>query len=177
MIRWSKDFLGCALLHHLSKGQHHNAVRYIADHPKVMADHQQRRLVVALPLQEQVEHSCLDRHIKRRHRLIGYHQGGLPGKGTGNTNALLLATRELDRTPGSKGRREMYLVEQMEDMRLKGTAISDQTALFEGTGELRPDGQTRVQSVMRVLKDHLDHPMLLRCALVHGLPGQVSAGQ
>ena len=111
MIGWGKDLVGAALLHHMPEVQHHHTVRHIAHYPKVMADYQQRRVMVSLPLQKQVEHGRLDGHIKCRHRLISHHQGRLPGKGAGYANALLLATRELGRTPGGKVRGEVHAVE------------------------------------------------------------------
>jgi len=46
---------------------------------------------------EKVQDLRLDRHVERRHRLVGNHQSGPHCEGPGNADALPLPTRELVR--------------------------------------------------------------------------------
>ena len=56
-----------------------------------MADEQERGLVLALNVHQEICHGGLHRHIQCRDRLVGDHHLGVTGKGAGDADALFLA--------------------------------------------------------------------------------------
>src|SRR5882757_3404293 len=69
----------------------------MGDHGEVMRDEQIGEAVLALQVDQQVDHLRLDRDIERRYRLITYNQARRERQRAGDADALPLPAGELMR--------------------------------------------------------------------------------
>ena len=74
----------------MAQVHHHHPVREIAHDAEVMADEQERRLVLALDVHQKIRHRGLHRDVEGRDRLVGHHNLGAACKGPRDADALLL---------------------------------------------------------------------------------------
>ena len=81
-------------------------------HRKIMRDEQVRQPLIALQIHQQIDHLRLDRHIKRRNRLIGHDQARVQRQSTGDADALPLPAAELVREIAHLARPQPDLGEQ-----------------------------------------------------------------
>ena len=98
MQRLARTDLAHAGLLHLAAGiHHHNALRHLGHHAKVVRDQHDRRAKPRLQLAHQVEDLQLDRHVQRRRRLVGDQQLRVAGQRHGDHHPLAHPARELVR--------------------------------------------------------------------------------
>ena len=157
-----EDLRGGAALHDLAEVHHHDAVREVAHDAQVVADEEERGLVLALDVHQQLGDRGRDRDVERRHRLVRDHHRGIPREGAGNPDALLLTPGELTRAPKVEVPRQLDGVEERQhplaDLRL----VRLDPELLDHPGDLRADAVAGVQRVERVLEHHLQGADLLR---------------
>ena len=88
---------------------HRDAVAEVLDDGEVVGHEQDREAEAPLQVAQQVEDLRADRHVERRHRLVGDEELRLDGEGPGDADALALPAAELVReAPGAgagRGRR------------------------------------------------------------------------
>ncbi len=92
MIGGLKNLGCCSDLNDFTEIHDRHAISEITDNRKIMADEQHRGVVSVLDINQQFNHRCLNRHIKRGNRFIRHHQCRRSGKGTGDADPLFLAT-------------------------------------------------------------------------------------
>ena len=120
-----------------------------------MRDEQQRRLLFALDLHQQIGDGRLNRDIQRRNRFVRDHDARISCKGPRNADPLFLPTRELAWHPVGKGAWQLDQIQKLQHplfaICLGGSDAKDlQRAL-----DLTPHGHGRVQRVKGVLEHHL----------------------
>ena len=103
-----KDLIGRAQFHHMAEIHHHHTIRQVPHDREVVADEEQRGFVFPLDVHQEVCHSRLNRHIKRRDRFVRHNDPCATGEGTRDTDTLLLTTRELARHPICKGAGQLH---------------------------------------------------------------------
>ena len=69
----------------------------MGDHRQIMGDKQIGEIVLALQVDQQIDHLGLDRDVKRRDRLVAHDQAWSERQCTGDTDALALAAGKLMR--------------------------------------------------------------------------------
>ena len=90
-----EQLVDCHVLDDLAGIHHHNIVRGLGDHSKIVRDQHHRHAQIVLQIKEQVEDLSLNGHIERRGRLVGNHQFGFAGDRHRNHRALPHTTGEL----------------------------------------------------------------------------------
>src|SRR4029453_17191599 len=80
-----------------------------------MCDEQIGKMMLALQVDQQIDHLGLDRYIKRRYRLVAHDQAGVQRQGAGDADALALAAGELMRVVLHLIRPEPDLLKQFGD--------------------------------------------------------------
>ena len=75
--------------------EHHRASCNLLDDRQVVRDEQARESQLGLQTGQEFEHLGLHRHVECTGGLIGDHQSGVQGQGTGNGNPLTLPTAHL----------------------------------------------------------------------------------
>ena len=146
------------LLDDRAEVHHADHVADVPHHREVVRDHHVGQPERVLQLLEQVDHLGLDRHVERRHRLVGDDQLRVERDRPGDADALALAAGELVRVAADRARR------QADDRRAaRGPVAACAAAAALGPvrdqrlGQDRLDVLPRVQARHRVLEDHL-HP-------------------
>ena len=94
MARRGIDFRSRPFLDDPAQIHHGNAVREVTNDSKVVRDEQNGQIEPVTQIGENVDHLCLDRHVKGRDRLVADQNPRFDGQGAGNTDALTLATRK-----------------------------------------------------------------------------------
>jgi hypothetical protein len=137
--------------------QDDDAIRPVGRYAKVVGDQQDRGVVLAAQIVDQIKDAALDGDVERAGRLVGDDQLRLQRDGDGNQNALLHAARELVRILArpQRGIRQTDAAEEFEhtgvDRRLVAVAMYP-----ENFGDLRTDRLDRVERARRVLRDERD---------------------
>ena len=109
---------GIAHLDDATRIHHRNPVGKILDDAEIMGNEQVGHACLALQLGEQIEDLRLDRHIKRRSRLIKNHHLRANGQRPRDRDSLALAARELVRVTVCRIRRHADALEQRADARI-----------------------------------------------------------
>jgi hypothetical protein len=91
-LRIAQDFAGIPALDDLAVGHDHDRIRDGASHREIMGDEQIGDAEPAIEIGEKVKDLRADRHIERRHWLIGNDQLRFCDDGAGDGEALTLAT-------------------------------------------------------------------------------------
>lgn len=91
MLRIIEELIGISVLHKLTQIHDRGAVRNVANNRKVVRHEQIAHAQLGFQLIEEVEHTCLDRHIQSRHWLVENNQLGLGSECTCQGDALALA--------------------------------------------------------------------------------------
>src|SRR3954452_2334978 len=111
-------------------------------------------MVLALQVDQQVDHLRLDRYVERRHRLVAHDQAGAQRQRAGDADALALPARELVRIVVHLVGPQSDLLEQLGYARalllarrqpMNGKRLANDIAR----------GHARVERSKRVLKDDL----------------------
>src|SRR5277367_5835148 len=101
------DFDNTAEIHH------RDAVADMGDDSEVMGDEKIRKVMLALQVDQQIDHLRLDRDVKRGDRLVANDQARSERKRTRDADALALATGELMRKVAHLIRSQADLLEQL----------------------------------------------------------------
>ena len=123
----------------------------MADHRKVVADHQVGQPAIRPQVGQQVQDFRLHRHVQRRGRLVQQQKLGFPGQGPGDGDALALAARQLVGIAEAEAAPQPNVVQQPHDPAvdvvhpLQGQRLG-QHAVHRVAG---------VQAGIGVLEDHL----------------------
>ncbi len=83
-----------ALLDRVAQVHHQHLVRDVAHHAEVVRDEEIGQAELGLQVVQQVQHLGLDRHVERRHRLVGHQQARVEHQGPRDRDALALAAGE-----------------------------------------------------------------------------------
>ena len=167
VVRRREESLGRTTLHDLAEVHHDDAVGEITHNAQVVADEEQRRLVLALDLHQQFRHRRRDRHVEGRYRFVGDHHRRVPGECTRDADALLLAARELAWAPDVEVARQLDDVEELEHTFLDLRLVRFDPELLDDPSDLGSDGVARVEGVERVLEHHLKRADLPRRAIAN----------
>ncbi len=138
----------------LAEVHHGDAVRDVPDDREVVRDDHVRETELVLEVVQQVHHLRLDRHVQRRHRLVGDDQLRFERERPRDADALALPARELVRIAVVVLRVETHQLKESLDLPLHPALGRDVLQLEGGTDD-RADRVARVQRGVRVLEDHL----------------------
>src|SRR6266571_1645843 len=94
---------------------HRDAMTDMGHHGKIMCDEQIGKIMLALQVDQQIDHLGLDRHIKRRYGLVAHDQAWPQRQSARDADALALAAGELVRVVLHLIRPEPDLLEQFAD--------------------------------------------------------------
>ena len=131
----------------LAEVHHGDAVAEVLDDGEVVGDEQDREAEAQLQVAQQVEDLRADRHVERRHRLVGDEEPRLDGERSGDADALALAAAELVREAPGEARVEADEVEHLGDARLAlllADAVGTQS-LGDRVADRRPRVERRVR--------------------------------
>ena len=133
------------------------------NHRHIMRDEQKGDFHRSLQFDNQVDHLRFDRHIQRRHRLVGDNHLGIHRQRAGNADALALTTGKFMRIAVKHRDAESHFLNQFMGARQRLLACGE--AIFQQWFNQRfLDFQPWIQAGERILKNHLDiltHPLLL----------------
>ena len=164
MVRAVEHVVGVADLHDPTEVHHGDAVGEVSDHTEVVADEQVARALLGLQLRQQVEDCGLHGYIERTGRLVGDDDARVAGKGAGDCDALLQATRQLCRLHVEVAWRQPQMVGQLADLAISRSTVGS-GELAHGSGEDPANGPRCVQCRIGVLEDDLHRPFVGRAAL------------
>src|SRR6056297_4005798 len=141
-------------LHHTTQIHHRDAVGDVLDHTQVVGDKQIGNTELFLQVLQQVHDLCLNGHVQGGNRLVTDHKARVQRQGTGDIDALALATGELVGKALGMHRLQAYQLQQL---------IYSVFYLFRfhfsvyhhGLGDNITDAMARVQGRIGVLKDDL----------------------
>mmetsp|Transcript_18259 Transcript_18259/g.28909 ORF Transcript_18259/g.28909 Transcript_18259/m.28909 type:complete len:656 (+) Transcript_18259:1222-3189(+) len=157
---------------------HHDPVAEIAHDAEVVADKEQRGLMLALDLHQQIGDGRLHRHVERRDRFICHNDARIACKGAGDPHPLFLPARQLARHTVGKGAGQFHQIEQLQHPRAALALILADLENLKRPNDLPTHGHRRVQRVERVLEHHLNIRDRLGVAVFDGyvLNGVVAKG-
>ena len=110
-----EDLVAVALLDDGAAQHHHDVVREMLDHRKIVRHKQIRQAELLLQIEQQVEDAGLDRDVERRDRLVEREDLGPQRQRPRDPDALLLPTGELRRIAAGIGVSQPDGVEQLGD--------------------------------------------------------------
>jgi len=146
-----------------------NAVRYMLNNQEVVSNKEIRELQLLLELFESIEDLGLNGDVERRNRFIANNEFRIKRKGSCDTNALALATREFVRITGGLFRRKTNGGHEFEHPFM--AIILEREALFlaffkkeflvgiNRLGDDVFDGHTGIQRRIGILENHLSVEM------------------
>ena len=120
-----------------------------------MRDEQVRQSVTVLQVLHQVEDLRLDRHVQRRHRLVGHDQPGVHRQRARNADALFLPTGEFMRKAAGLRAIQAHLLQQLDNALVALLAGRGHTMHDHGLGDHVLHAVGRIQRRGRILEDHL----------------------
>ena len=103
----------CGLFHDSAQVHHHDAVRHVLHHRKIVGHEEQREAEILLEIDEQVENLGLNREIQSGHRLVAHDEGGVGGQGPGDADSLALSPGELVGIAVGRRRGQAHPVQQI----------------------------------------------------------------
>ena len=106
MLRRSPDLVAAADLDQGAEIHHRHPVGDVLDHRQIVADEQVGNPELRLQVLQQIDHLRPHRDVERRHRLVADDQFRAERQGSGDADALALATGELVRIPVCESRIE-----------------------------------------------------------------------
>ena len=139
-------------------GVHHgDAAGALGQQRQVVGDEQQRHVLSALQLHQQLQHLGLHGHVQRSGGLIGNQQLGRAGQRDGDHHPLAHAAGELVRV-GTQPRLGIGHLDQAQQLQraLAQPGLGPALVDLERLDDLEADGVARVQAGHRVLEDHRD---------------------
>ncbi|MCY1506847.1 hypothetical protein D9M68_411040 [compost metagenome] len=143
-----------ALLHRVAQVHHEHVVRDVAHHAQVVRDEEVGEAQLGLQIGQQVQHLRLDRHVERRHRLVGHQQARRQHERARDGDALALAAREHVRVAvgvlGAQADAGQHLACFFGALRLAQRGVDGQRVF-----EHRRDLLARVERAVRVLEHQL----------------------
>ncbi len=131
-----------------------NAVGYLANQREVVGDQQVGDARRLLNVAHQVDDLGLDRHVERGHRLVGDDHLGVECEGARDGDPLALAAGELRGVAVGSLRWQAHLLKQLRHARAASVAVTEVVGA-QRLGKNRADAHARVETGVRVLKDHL----------------------
>ena len=134
-----------------------HAVGVLLHHRQIVRNEQQCRSPLLLQLLQKRHHLRLQRHVKRRRRLVRDDDVGMPRQGHGNQNALLLPARKFHgiRPEPILGVRNPHAVEPPNDFASPFFAREHRIETQDFVN-LLTHRQHRIQTSRRFLKHHSD---------------------
>src|SRR3546814_16539512 len=99
MARCAEDDATLGLFHQLAEVHHQHAVADMADDSQIVRNEQDREVIPALQVAQQIDDLRLDRNVERRYRLIAAQQFPPHDPPTRARATDACATREFTRTP------------------------------------------------------------------------------
>src|SRR5258706_2384125 len=155
MIRPRGELRGGAGFDHAAQVHDDHAVRYVANHPEVVAYEQVRELQLLAQANEEVQHLRLDRHIECGDGLVAHEEARAHGESAGDADAAALTARELVRKAAHERRIHADPLERPGNERI-ALAPRDETVNHRSFTHDVHDAKARVQRSERVLENHLD---------------------
>src|SRR6185437_787525 len=156
--RIPEQLVGRRGLHDLAEVHYGDAVGDVLHDREIMAYEDVGEPEALLQRLHQVYDLRLDRHVERRHRLVGHDQLGLYREGAGDRQALALAAGEFVRIAARMLGTQAHQLEQLADtlaprLHVLGEAMQEQWLAQHGA-----DGHARIETGVGVLEDHLQPP-------------------
>ena len=151
-------------LHDPAEVHHRDPVRDVADHAEIVRDEEVGEPEPLLEVFEQVDHLGLDGHVERGDRLVADDELGVQRERPGHPDALALAAGELVRVAVGEAGVEPHRLEQLLDPLPQPPPLRD-PVLHQGLPDDAAHRHARIQTVLRVLEDHLH----ARAKLAQGL--------
>ena len=136
--------------------QHDGAVAQHAHDVEIVADEQQRDIVLAPQAVEQLQHHRLHRDVERGGRLVQHQQPRPAGDGAGDADARLLAAGELVRKARQQIQRQAHTLAHLFHPLAQRIARAHAVEPHQGMGDAVEGREARVEALVRVLEDHLD---------------------
>ena len=131
-----------------------DAVAHGANDGEVVGDEEVGEAEAILEFLEEVDDLGLDRDVEGGEGLVGDDEPGLDGEGTGDADALPLATGELVREAVGEGGADSDGVEELGDT--LPTLMLVEAMDGEGFGDDAANGHPGIERGVGVLEDHLD---------------------
>ena len=148
------DVVPRADLNHLAEVHHGHAVGDVPHDRQIVRHEDVGEAEVALQRLEKVDHLCADRDVECRHRLVEDYELRVECERPCDTDPLALSTRELVRETicmlGREPDDAQQLVHAGPPLLAAGAAMDHERFAHDV-----PDGHTRVERCVRVLKDDL----------------------
>src|SRR3546814_19086669 len=94
MARCAEDDATLGLFHQLAEVHHQHAVADMADDSQIVRNEQDREVIAALQVAQQIDDLRLDRNVERRYRLTADQQFRPPHQPPRDRHALTLAAGE-----------------------------------------------------------------------------------
>ena len=155
MLGRVENLVDRAVLDLAAAPHHDHVVGHLRHHAHVVGDEHDGGVQVALQLAHDVENLRLDRHVKRRGRLVGNQQRGLAGQRHRNHGALAHAAGQRMGIGVEQplGIGQAHLVEQRAGLRAR---LQRAQALVQDQrfSDLVANREHRVQRCHRLLKNH-----------------------
>ena len=132
----------------------HDTAAEPAHDVQIVGNKEDGHLLFGMQLQKQVQNLGLDRHIKRRNRLIRDHQARIHEKGHADADALFLTARKLSRMARRKGLIQSDIFKHFLHKLPALCAVPD-AAQAQRFFQNPSDRPRRVERSRRILKYHL----------------------
>ena len=169
-VFWRAQNLTCLTrLHHLAVAHDRDAVSDLCDHADVVGDQHKGDLAAVCEVPDQIKHLVLNGDVKCCGRLVRDDQFGIGAKREGDHDTLAHAAEELVRIRLDPLLcvLDPNLFEQI-DGAFVGVGIADIGMGLDRLDQLIFDRHQRVQTGLRILKDHRnpvtpDRVLLIRC--------------
>ena len=151
----AEQLLGRRRLDDLAEIHDGDAVGDVLHHGEIVADEDVGEAKALLQLLHQVDDLRLDRHVERRHRLVGHDQARLDGQRAGDGDALALAAGEFVRIAPRMVGPQPYQLEQLRHARRSLLLVADQAMQPQRLAQHGTDSHARIERGVRVLEDDL----------------------
>ena len=149
-----EDLSHRAVLHDAACVHDGDLVGQVGNHCKIVGDVQRRDTVQLRKRADRCKYMCLRRYVEAGGRLVEHNDRRTAGKCHGQTDALLLAARELMRVATQEVciGREQYLFHHLGDARRASRIGYAEPVHIEYLAQLLADGERRVERRCRVLR-------------------------
>ena len=154
MLAVAEKLIRLGHLDHAAEVHHAYAVGDEADHGQVVRNEEIGQSQILLEIREDVEHLCLNRHVKRGDRLIAHQQLRVERNAACDAHALALTAGELMRIAAQLRFRQADHLEELTDTLPALLARSDAVDL-KRLEHCLLKRHARIERIVRVLKDDL----------------------
>ena len=142
----------------LAQVHHHYPAADMLHYRQVMGDEQISNAALLLQVLQEIDDLSLNRHIQGTNRFVTNYHFGVNRKGTGNADALSLASAEFVRIALRINRVEPDGAQQFRNTSASSHRGFGELMNVQGFADDVIDGEPGVQRSIGILKDHLQSP-------------------